>query len=70
MYGENTKYHVNPYIQGTTVPCDNKLLHLHILYYAYGLRKGNKINGKPGQYPCYYTQDEVWFETEEKHKHT
>ena len=22
MYGENTKYHVNPYIQGTTVPCD------------------------------------------------
>ena len=22
MYGENTKYHSNPYIQGTTVPCD------------------------------------------------
>ena len=22
MYGGNTKYHVNPYIQGTTVPCD------------------------------------------------
>ena len=22
MYGENTKYHGNPYIQGTTVPCD------------------------------------------------
>ena len=21
-YGENTKYHSNPYIQGTTVPCD------------------------------------------------
>ena len=24
MYGENTKYHVNPYIQGTTVPCDTE----------------------------------------------
>ena len=23
MYGENTKYHSNPYIQGTTVPCDS-----------------------------------------------
>ena len=23
MYGENTKHHSNPYIQGTTVPCDN-----------------------------------------------
>ena len=23
MYGENTKYHSNPYIQGTTVPCDD-----------------------------------------------
>ena len=22
MYGGNTKYHSNPYIQGTTVPCD------------------------------------------------
>ena len=22
MYGQNTKYHSNPYIQGTTVPCD------------------------------------------------
>ena len=24
MYGENTKYHGNPYIQGTTVPCDKQ----------------------------------------------
>ena len=23
MYGENTKHHSNPYIQGTTVPCDS-----------------------------------------------
>ena len=22
MYGENRKHHSNPYIQGTTVPCD------------------------------------------------
>ena len=26
MYGENTKYHGNPYIQGTTVPCDTSIL--------------------------------------------
>ena len=25
MYGENTKYHSNPYIQGTTVPCDRPI---------------------------------------------
>ena len=25
MYGENTKYHSNSYIQGTTVPCDNPI---------------------------------------------
>ena len=25
MYGGNTKYHVNPYIQGTTVPCENTM---------------------------------------------
>ena len=25
MYGGNTKYHVNPYIQGTTVPCDTAI---------------------------------------------
>ena len=23
MYGGNTKYHSNPYTQGTTVPCDD-----------------------------------------------
>ena len=24
LYGGNTKYHSNPYIQGTTVPCDGR----------------------------------------------
>ena len=28
MYGGNTKYHGNPYIQGTTVPCDIEQLDL------------------------------------------
>ena len=27
MYGENTKHHSNPYIQGTTVPCDSACTH-------------------------------------------
>ena len=31
MYGENTKYHGNPYIQGTTVPCD---VHAYITRYS------------------------------------
>ena len=31
MYGENTKYHSNPYIQGTTVPCDNLLVNNVVL---------------------------------------
>ena len=26
MYGGNTNYHGNPYIQGTTVPCDMHFL--------------------------------------------
>ena len=30
MYGGNTNYHVNPYIQGTTVPCD--ILHTVNVY--------------------------------------
>ena len=29
MYGENTKYHSNPYIQGTTVPCDTQTITTH-----------------------------------------
>ena len=32
MYGENTKYHGNPYIQGTTVPCDTCSLYSVIKY--------------------------------------
>ena len=30
MYGGNTNYHGNPYIQGTTVPCDKVLPYLVI----------------------------------------
>ena len=44
MYGENTKYHVNPYIQGTTVPCDTCVivLRLSLLLQMYRDRKGSK----------------------------
>ena len=34
MYGENTKHHSNPYIQGTTVPCDIYRPDLGIITYA------------------------------------
>ena len=43
MYGGNTNYHGNPYIQGTTVPCDDDSQHMvflgyHVMYmYMYML---------------------------------
>ena len=58
MYGENTKYNSNPYIQGTTVPCDELgwlyvmgalfLRNLHVCIYwtrtFYLVTGTNKIN--------------------------
>ena len=37
MYGGNTNYHVNPYIQGTTVPCDNVPIATYVYHISGGL---------------------------------
>ena len=53
MYGGNTNYHGNPYIQGTTVPCDTYIYTYIYIYRKFSpvVRLGGLAPARPIKWP-------------------